>query len=355
MKYWIGSKEIAMNSMRATNVSRRIAEFASTVALAMLSCTALAASGPFDRLVTFGGSLSDTGNAFVWLSDPANAECGTRQNVPPYAALDELFTPDGPYARGGHTFSNGANWVQDFARDLGLAGNARPALQNAGIAASNYAVGGARAVPDFPCRINLPAQVSDYLADFPQTSPNTLVAIEIGGNDVRDALIAMLQSGGDPAAAVPFIQNALASLGNSIGQLYATGARHFLVLNVPDLGKSPAVQKLAADLGFPAIIGLGDELAKAYNGGLALLVQGLNATLPGIDVRIVDIYAKLNDVVAHPARYGFTDVTTACITPNIPPFACFKPDTHAFWDGIHPTKALHAVIAQEAIAVVSGP
>ena len=344
-----------MIAMSAPNVCKRITVFALTVAFTMLSCTALAGSGTIDRLVTFGASLSDTGNAFVWLSDPANAACGTRQNVPPYGALDELFTPDGPYARGGHTFSNGANWAQDFARYLALAGNSRPALRNTGIEASNYAVGGARAVADFPCRFNLPAQVSGYLADFPQTSPNTLVAIEIGGNDVRDALVAVLQSGGDMAAAEPFIQNALASLGSSIGQLYATGALQFLVLNVPDLGKTPAVQKLAADLGLPGIVLLGDGLASAYNGGLALLVQGLNATLPGIDVRIVDIYAKLNDVVANPDNYGFTNATTACITPHVPPFACNKPDTYAFWDGIHPTKALHVILAQEAIAVFSGP
>jgi phospholipase/lecithinase/hemolysin len=341
--------------MSAPNVCKSIATFASRMVLAMLSCTALAGSGTFDRLVTFGASLSDTGNAFIWLSDPANAACGTRLNVPPYDALDELLTPDGPYARGGHTFSNGANWVQDFARYLSLAGNSRPAFQNPGIEASNYAVGGARAVADYPCRFNLPAQVSGYLADFPQTSPNTFIAIEIGGNDVKDALIAVLESGGDTAAAGPFIQNALESLGSSIGQLNATGARHFLVLNVADIGNSPALQTLAAELGFPGIVALGNSLTAAYNGGLTLLVQGLNATLPGIDVRIVDLYAKLNDVVANPDKYGFTDVTTACITPNIPPFACTKPDTYAFWDGIHPTKALHVVVAQEAIAVLSGP
>jgi len=50
---------------------------------------------------------------------------------------------------------------------LALAGNARPAFQNPGSNASNYAVGGARAVADYPCRFNLPAQVSAYLADFP--------------------------------------------------------------------------------------------------------------------------------------------------------------------------------------------
>jgi phospholipase/lecithinase/hemolysin len=244
--------------------------------------------------------------------------------------------------------------VEGLARYLALARNARPAFQNTGTEASNYAVGGARAVADYPCRFNLPGQVDTYLAEFPQTSANTLVAIEIGGNDVRDALVAVLLSGGNLAAAGPYIQSALDSLGNSIFQLYANGAQHFLVLNVADIGKTPAVRKLAADLGLPVILLLGDAVSSAYNGGLALLVQGLGA-LPGIDVRILDIYTTLNDVVANPATYGFVDVTHACVTPNVPPFACAKPDGYAFWDGIHPTKALHAIVAQQAIAVISAP
>ena len=144
----------------------------------------------FDRVVAFGASLTDTGNAFVWLSDPQNQTCGTALNVPPYDALDDLVIPDGPYAKGGHHFSNGATWVEGLARYLALAGNVRPAFQNAGKEASNYAVGGARAVADYPCRFNLPDQVDTYLRDFPQTSAKALVAIEIGGNDVRHALTA---------------------------------------------------------------------------------------------------------------------------------------------------------------------
>lgn len=300
-----------------------------------------------DRVVAFGASLTDPGNAFVWLSEPTNQNCGTPLNVPPYDALDDLLVPDGPYAMGGHHFTNGATWVEGLARYLALAGNTRPAFQNAGKEASNYAVGGARAVADYPCRFNLPAQVGAYLAGFPQTSARTLVAIEIGGNDVRDALVAAA-SGQDP---MPYIVNALGSLTQSITQLYGYGAQKFLVLNVPDVGKTPAVRML--DQLFPGIAGLADTLSQAYNGGLALAVQGLRGA--GIDVRILDVYATLNTVVADPGTYGFLNATDACITPNLPPFKCAQPDTYVFWDGIHPTQALHAIVAQQAIVVISAP
>ena len=330
--------------MRASTLCRRLAPFASSLALSLLSCAALAQPSTIDRVVIFGASLSDSGNSFIWLSDPANQACGVPLNVPPYDALDPMKVPDRPYAMGGHHFTNGATWAEALARTLALAGNARPAFAGPGTQASNYAVGGARAVAGYPCRFNLPAQVGAYLTDFPQTSASTLVAIEIGGNDVRDALVAAA-GGQNPA---PYLQNALASLGNSVGTLYAYGARQFLLLNVPDLGKLPAVRQLG-----PAAIAGGNVLAVQYNENLALLSQQLMQLLPGSDVRIVDIYAKLNAVVADPRAYGLANATDACITPNQPPFHCGQPDTYVFWDGIHPTKVVHEIVAQQAASALA--
>jgi phospholipase/lecithinase/hemolysin len=334
--------------MRTASIHKHSSLFVSAVAAALLSCQALAQHSSIDRVVAFGASLTDSGNAFVWLSEPENRGCGASANVPPFDLLDDFLAPDGPYATGGHHYSNGATWVEGLGRSLALAGNARPALQNTGIEASNYAVGGARAVADYRCRFNLPAQIGVYVDDFAQTSARTLVAIEIGGNDVRDALVAA--AGGQSPA--PYIQSALGSLAGSITRLYFHGARKFLVLNVPDIGKSPAVRML--DQVYPGIAEFAGVLASAYNDGLLGVVQALGA-LPGIDVRILDIHATLNDVVAHPGTHGFVNATAACITPNQPPFKCTKPDTYVFWDGIHPTRALHAIIAQQAIAVISAP
>ena len=340
--------------MSTSRIHSRLTLVGSLVAIALLSSQAFARQSNVERVVTFGASLSDTGNAFTLLSQPENQSCWTQLNVPPYDELDDLLTPGAPYARGGHHFTNGATWIEGLARYLALAGNARPALQNPGLKANNYAVGGARAVADYPCRFNLPAQVSAYLADFPATSDRALVAIEIGGNDVRDALVAALQAQ-NPQAATPYIQNALGSLADSVTQLHFHGARQFLLLNVPDVGKTPAVRIL--DQSYQAngqIVGLARYLSQAYNSGLAGVVQGLNA-LPGIDVRVLDAYAILDAVVADPATYGFLNATEACVTPNQPPFTCTKPDTYAFWDGIHPTKALHDLVAQQAIELIAEP
>lgn len=332
--------------MNIPTVFRKILA-AVSAAIALVSGQALAQYSSIDRVVVFGASLSDTGNSFVWLSDPANQHCGTRLSVPPYEALDDLRVPDGPYAKGGHHFTNGATWVEGLARYLALAGNARPAFKSGGFKASNYAVGGARAVAYF-CRFNLPDQINAYINDFPQTSPRTLVAIEIGGNDVRDALTAFA-AGQDPA---PYIQNALSGLANGIATLYARGARKFLLTNVADVAKAPAV--ILLDQQFPGIAQAATQLSLLFNQGFAGVVQMANS-LSGAEARVLDLYGTLNTIVGDPGAFGFANVTDACVMPNQPPYHCKKPDEYVFWDGIHPTKATHAIVAQKAIAVVSAP
>src|SRR6478672_9587825 len=98
--------------------------------------TPVAAQAPFGGIVVFGTSLSDPGNAFALRG-------GT--NTPPNYLLDPLLVPSAPYARGGHHFSNGATWVEQFARSTGLAASVRPSFLAADPTATNYAVGGARA------------------------------------------------------------------------------------------------------------------------------------------------------------------------------------------------------------------
>ncbi len=114
-----------------------------------------AAETQFDRIVVFGTSLSDSGNAFALRGNTP---------VPPDYLVDPFLVPSAPYARGGHHFSNGATWVEQFARPLGLAGSVKPAFMSSSTGAANYAVGGARAHDD-GVNLNLPAQVEAFLQD----------------------------------------------------------------------------------------------------------------------------------------------------------------------------------------------
>lgn len=302
---------------------------AGLLALALLASNGASAEPDFSRIVVFGTSLSDPGNAFALVH---------RQSTPPYVNLDTLLVPDAPYAMGGHHFSNGATWIEQFARPLGLADDVGPAFQDAATTASNYAVGGTRA-RDTDSSVSLSAQVDSFLFDVGgAASADALYVIEIGGNDVRDALTAGLAGG-------PIIIDALVALDANIEALYAAGARHFLITNVPNLAQTPAVRTL--ELFSPGATQLAAFYSQTYNIGLEALLAGWAAES---DIQIVrlDLHEQIEQLVADPQASGLSVVETACITPGLPPFTCQAPDDFLFWDGIHPTRAVHAIFAQQA-------
>jgi phospholipase/lecithinase/hemolysin len=71
--------------------------------------------------------------------------------------------------------------------------------------------------------------------------------------------------------------------------------------------------------------------------------------LQGIHIAPLDMFALLHAIAGLPGAFGLTHVTSACLTPNVPPFTCRTPDEYLFWDGMHPTRAAHRIIAQAAL------
>lgn len=311
----------------------------------------------FSSIVVFGTSLSDPGNAFEILAhqtEDLNLEGTISQNTPPYDTLDELLVPSAPYARGGHHFTNGATWIEQFAQGRGLSGDVGPAFRSNSGKARNYAVGGARAT-DYPDRVNLPQQVQAFLGDVRQHAPSeALYVIEMGNNDIRDALVTFSdvfeQTGNQAqatAAATAVIANALTGISENIQTLYADGARKFLVWNAGRIDLVPAVRVLGAQA-----MAVAKSLTVGFNLGLKNALSMLSG-LPDIEIAQLDVNTLMTAVVEFPNDYRLTDVVDACVTPNTPPFTCKQPDNFFFWDGIHPTKVVHAIIASRAADVLA--
>ena len=304
------------------------------VAALAASGSPTAATATSESLVVFGTSLSDPGNAYVFTG-------GT--NSPPEYSVDAFKVPSRPYDRGGHHFSNGKTWIEQYAELVGLESNA--AFANASPEATNFAVGAARAREDGK-NVNLPTQVGAFMVKVGGVaSPTAQYVIEMGSNDVRDSFVEF--AGGGNGAGV--IQDALASIAGNILALYGAGARKFVVFNVPKIAVTPAVRQI--DALNPGAAQLIDLLVQIFNGGLHAVVTSLSV-LPGIDIRVLDAYQTVTDVVGDPAGFGMTNVTDACILPNIAPYACQDPDQYLFWDGIHPTRAMHGVVAQRAASLL---
>ncbi len=303
-----------------------------------------AAQDEYNGLVVFGDSLSDAGNKY-YITGFAN--------TPPYSELLEFFlVADGPYTRGGLHHSNGATWIEQYAQSLARNIDARPALRGQG-KGRNYAYGGARArlEPEIIDNENrhLPTQVSDFLADVNYEAPSdALYMIFIGANDIFDAVFALsIDSSGTTSGIV--LQNAIASVAAEVAKLASAGARHIVIINAPDLGLTPAI-KLAdtlfssvdPDIDPGEVIATATDLSTAYNAGL----NGVLGSVPG--VRIIDIFSEIQRLVRHPEEFedhGIVNSEDACVTPEQPPYVCKQPDGYVFWDGVHPTKVAHGIIA----------
>lgn len=297
----------------------------------------------FNKVVAFGTSLTDTGNAHVFTQF---------SHTPPYDDLDDFLIPETSYAIGGHHLSNGAIWIEHLTRPLGMKRFVRPAFHDQSPNANNFAVAGTRA-HTFGGTITLADQVAAYLAKTDGTiSPDTLFVFEIGSNDVRDGLIAFLEAPFQDPPQDPFLaagailQDALTQIFINISLLQASGAEQFFFMNVAPIGETPAINELDQMFGAGgAIISLTNTLADNFNTQLQLIALGLQGS--GAEVALLDVNSLTNAILSSPNQFGLTVVDEACLTPEVAPFKCKKPDEYFFWDGIHPTKAAHAIFAEE--------
>jgi len=289
-----------------------------------LALVSSALAAPFGRVVVFGDSLSDPGNAFVLL--------GTA-SAPPFQSL----IPSAPYALDGHHFSNGPTWIEQIAQ-------AGPALRNPGMS-FNYAVGGARA--RLAGAFDLTGQVTRYLADVGgKGSGDARYVVWVGGDDLRDAVQALAT---DPSGAQSqlIVQQAIGVIQNNLLLLYSAGARNFLVPNLPDIGLTPE-----ARLQGPVAQFYATAFSRQFNAGLEQMLAGLQSAL-GVSIARLDVFTLHHEITALPIVFGLTNVSAPCIRLNVTvkPY-CANPDQYLFWDGIHPTFAGHRIIGLRAIAAL---
>ncbi len=317
-------------TMHSNFVRRATVTLAALATLVVaLNGTALAGESPYRSIVVFGDSLEDPGNAFVLTGQIATQ---------PFAPI-----PASAYAVGGHHFSNGRTWVEQLGRHIGLQRSTGPAFRDPAVA-SNYAIGGSRA-RDVATSPSASQQVGAYLAYTGGTaSADALYVVGFGGNDIRDALE-------DPANAATIVGQAAAAMAGHLKTLCEAGAEDFLIANVPNLGVTPAIRAV----GDPAV-GFATLLSWNLNGLVQAYIAGLvQPACPEARFMTLDLFALSSAVVAYPEGFGFADAQPCLAFGTTGGAICAYPNGKFFWDAIHPTRAGHALLAEEALSLIGTP
>ncbi len=309
----------------------------------------------FDQLIVFGDSLSDAGNVAQVLGRPSGTSYTTN--------------PD-------------PVWAQIVARHYGGAEAGRHSLIGGTIHA--YAGACARPLPA-PCTNPSPttsAQIDAYLrAATP--GPKSLYALWGGGNDLlkisSDAATAIAAinnsnlSGEDLAAALAEAAAAAAgeaaatadAIAVQAGRLRGAGARRVMVINLPDLAITPEAQAPIpgeTDLQRAARLELMSQLTDSFNNALDVALRAGGAGVVPVNAR-----GLTDEVLADPTPFGISNTTDrACggtgdavdcgpATSGYPSQPKASPETYMFADNRHPSGAVHAILADAAIATLALP
>ena len=282
--------------------------------LSALVGQAQAGADDYDRVASFGDSLSDNGNLDAASSgaQPGSAYFeGRFSNGPTFA---ELLAGDADFA-------SGASSQQRF---WGPLFSINPATVNGDV---NLAVGGANTegggVPSVEVQINA------FRAVGGQFGTNDLVTLLAGANDL---FAADLDAGVAADAAEAQSRN--------VSALLAAGARTIVVANLPNLGATP---RYNGDAG-KAQDGL--TATNIFNGILDTNVEALAAANPQANLVQADLQGVLNIVIANPEAFGFTNVTQACLGSGPGGSVCANPNQFLFFDPVHPTAAGHFLLAE---------
>lgn len=279
---------------------RTIATLAGT--LLFVSATIASASSQF---LVFGDSTVDAGNERVILGDAWNLEA----------------YPEGQRTEG-----------TTFAHKLG-------ATFESGF---NFGVGGSLAVENGDNRPDFAAQRQTFFGSGLDTSGVDKVIISFGGNDFRALLAAGLPTPEQVAATSAGI---ITEIITGIGQLSATGLTEFVVVGMPDISRFPAI----AGTPFQSII---RGAVEGYDAGLTSSLDGF-AGATGLDIDFFSAIGFADTIFDSPEEFGITQMGSACREEGGVIVECADPEGYFFYDSIHPTDAIHSLIASALLDQIS--
>ncbi|MFA6302830.1 MAG: SGNH/GDSL hydrolase family protein [Legionella sp.] len=275
-------------------------------------------AAPIHNFVVFGDSLSDNGNL--------------------YELMHHQLPQSPPYFQG--RFSNGPVWIELLADHY---------FHEPIIGLLDYAIGGAGVSedPDAGELLTLTKELNNYFDENQDTArADSLYIVWIGANNYL----------GVPEDADTALHDVNVGITHGLETLVEKGAKHILVINLPDLGHSPAAVEFNAVEAY-------SYFSKQHNLLLDASFAQLKQEYPQVDWLFFDMQSVFQDAVEHPANYGFTNITDSCynstsngqsnpVSLQIAAEIKAKPyadacDGFMFFDLVHPTMIAHKILADK--------
>ncbi len=274
----------------------------------------LVSATPLDKIVVFGDSLSDNGNLYDY--------------------LDHEFPPSPPYHQG--RFTNGPIWIEL------LAASYYP--EDAAAHVQDFAFGGAGVTADEDALFSLTHEIDSYfLAHHDKADEHSLYVVWIGSNNY----LSLPDSEDEPVSQV------IKGINDDLKRLADKGAKHILVVGVPDLGQTPAAREMDA-------VEQLTDYSLQHNQTLSAAVSDLKNLYPDVQWIYYDVNKPFTDMLAAPEKYGFTNIKDTCYEammsqttsqPILKMVSTVKAgagkgncDGYLFFDLVHPSGLAHQVM-----------
>lgn len=294
-----------------------------TTLLSLFVSTIVSAS-PINTIVAFGDSLTDNGNAYEY--------------------LDHLLPQSPPYYNG--RFSNGPVWVEWLAQDI------FPKDSNSHLL--DYAFGGAGVSMDKNDDVlfSLYHEIEVYaLAHDNKASPDSLYVVWIGANNYL-----ALPEDNEEA-----LHDVIGGINDGLQRLLGMGAKNILVINLPDLGRTPYARDYSVSEQLTT-------LSLRHNQDLGRLVQQLKQDHSDVNWFFYDIHGSLDNVFESPADYGIRNTSDTCYDVQVD-----KPSQklvlhmaakhgkrdmnddcagYLFFDPVHVTSVMHRIVAEQVLGLL---
>ena len=293
--------------------------------------------GGISHMVVFGDSYTTTGFNDT-MAQPSRA--------------NPLGNPDYP----GYTASNGPNWVDFLTTTYN-----ETFLETVNLAYGGATVDSALVKPYLPTVLSLKDQVrNEYLPKYAShpsyfnwKPENTLFASFLGINDVGNAYA-------NPNASWVLADD-IAEYASLMDEVYQSGARNFLFLNVPPVNRSPltVAQGASAET-------LEASYIAEYNVNITRMAANLSTAYSDAKTFVFDTNTIFSQVLDFPCAYvetcPYLNTTDYCFYYENGTTSWYSHDKKCgpsvdeyFWlNSLHPTFRMHNATAKAIVAELGG-